>query len=93
MDLFKKKIETMNNKMAIHIYQELNLKHKLSKPEQRQNHGYGEHFDGCQMGEGCGENGWRGEGIKKYEQNCHGYCKIQYRKWSSQRTYMHDPWT
>ena len=20
-------------------------------------------------------------------------CKVQYRKWSRQRTYMHDPWT
>ena len=20
-------------------------------------------------------------------------CKLQYRKWSSQRTYTHDPWT
>ena len=56
----------MNNKMAkMHIYQQLNLKNKLSKQEQRQSHGYGEHFDGCQMGEGVG-NGWRGEGIKKY---------------------------
>ena len=46
----------MNNKMAkIHIYQQLNLKRKLSKPEeQRQNQGYGEGFDGCQMGGGCG---------------------------------------
>ena len=37
----KKKIKTMNNKMAkIHIYQQLNLKNKLSKQEeQRQNHG------------------------------------------------------
>ena len=44
----------MNNKMAkLHIYQQLNLKNKLSKQEEeRQNHGYGEHFDGCQMGEG-----------------------------------------
>ena len=24
---------------------------------QRQNHGYEEHFDGCQMGEGCGGMG------------------------------------
>ena len=42
----------MNNKMAkIHIYQQLNLKNKLSKEEeQRQNHGYRERFDGCQMG-------------------------------------------
>ena len=41
----------MNNKMAkIHIYQQLNLKIKPSKQEgQKQSHGYGEHFDGCQM--------------------------------------------
>ena len=46
----KKKIKTMNNKMAkIHISQQLDLNNKLSKQEeQRQNHGYGEHFDGCQ---------------------------------------------
>ena len=41
----------------------MNLKNKLSKQqEQRQNHGYGEHFDGCQMGEGE-EVRW----IKKYK--------------------------
>ena len=41
----------MNNKMTkIHIYQQLNLKSKLRKQEQRQNHGYRKHFDGCQMG-------------------------------------------
>ena len=46
----------MNNKMAkIQIYQQLNLKNKLSKQEkQRQNHGYREHFDSYQMGEGYG---------------------------------------
>ena len=44
-------IKTMNNKMAkIRIYQQLNLKNKQSKQEQRQNHGYGEHIDGCQIG-------------------------------------------
>ena len=32
------------------MYQQLNLKNTLSKQEQRQNHGYGEYFDGCQMG-------------------------------------------
>ena len=49
--LKKKKIKTMNNKMAkIRIYQQLNLKNKQSKQEQRQNHGYGEHIDGCQIG-------------------------------------------
>ena len=41
----------MNNK-CIHTCQQLTLKNKLSKQEeQRQNHGYGEHFDGCQMGD------------------------------------------
>ena len=39
----------------IHIYQQLNLKNKLSKQEEkRQNHGYRKHFDGCQMGGECG---------------------------------------
>ena len=49
----------MNNTMAkIHIYQQKNLKNKLSEQEQRQNHGHREHFDGCQMG---GEYGGMGE--------------------------------
>ena len=48
----------MNNKMAkMHIYQQLNLKNKLSKQEQRQSHGNGEHLDGCQMGGKCGGMG------------------------------------
>ena len=34
----------------MHINQQLNLKNKLSKQEQRQNHGHGECFDGGQMG-------------------------------------------
>ena len=57
----------MNNKMAkkIQIYQQLNLKNKLSKQkEQRQNHAYKEQFDGCQMGEGWGIEKM---GIKKYK--------------------------
>ena len=55
----------MNNKIAkIHIYQQLNLKNKLSKQEQRQNHGYGEHFDGCQMGGWYGEMGEEVRGLK-----------------------------
>ena len=45
----------MNNKMAkIHVYQQLNLKHQLSKQEkQRQNHGYGEYFDSFLTWEEC----------------------------------------
>ena len=40
----------------MHTSQQLNLKTKLSKQEeQRQNHGYGESFDGCQMGGDVGE--------------------------------------
>ena len=62
----KKKIKTMNNKIAIlHIYQQLNLKNKLSKQEeQRQNHGYREHFDGCQMGGRCGGMGVEVRGLR-----------------------------
>ena len=55
----------MNNKMAkIPIYQQLNLKHKLSKQEQRQNHGHQEHFDGCQMGGECGGMGEEARGLR-----------------------------
>ena len=57
-DLFKKqKINTMNNKIAkIYIYQQIESKNQTKQTEeQRQNHGYGERFDGCQMGGGCGE--------------------------------------
>ena len=45
----------MNNKMALNIHQQLKLKNKVSKQEQRQNHRHGEHFDGCQMGGGMEE--------------------------------------
>ena len=49
----------------IHIYQQLNLKNKLSKQEeQRQNHGYGEHFDGRHMREGCGGMGEEVKGLR-----------------------------
>ena len=40
--------------MAINTYQHLNLKNKVSKQEQRQNHGHREHFDDCQMEGGYG---------------------------------------
>ena len=67
----------MNNKMAIiHIHKQLNLKHKLSKQEeQRQNHVYGEHFDGCQMGGACRGMGEEVRGPRntdKQSQNSHG---------------------
>ena len=41
--------------LVFNIYQQLNLKNNLSEQEeQRQNHGYSEHCDGCQMGRGWG---------------------------------------
>ena len=47
------------------MYQQFYLKNKVSKQEeQRENHEYGERFDGCQMGGGYGE--WvKKWGIKK----------------------------
>ena len=55
----------MNSKMAINIYQQLNLKDKLSKQKEwRQNYGYGEHFDGCQMGGGLGRMGEEVRGLR-----------------------------
>ena len=45
----------------MHIYQQLNLNNILRKQEeQRQNHGYRECFDGCQVGVGV----W-GEWVKR----------------------------
>ena len=48
----------------IQIYQQLNLKNKLSKQEQRQNHGYREHFEGCQMGGEYREMGEEVRGLR-----------------------------
>ena len=47
----------MNNKIAkIYIYQQIESKNQTKQTEeQRQNHGYGERFDCCQMGAGGGE--------------------------------------
>ena len=64
----KKKIKYRNSKMAIRIYQQLNLKYKISEQvEQKQTHRYREHFDSCQMGWRVGGMGEKGEGIKKYK--------------------------
>ena len=50
----------------IHIYQQLNLRNKLSKQEeQRQNHGHREHFDGGQMEGGCGGTGEDVRGVRR----------------------------
>ena len=88
----------MNNKIEkIHIYQPLNPKIKLSKQEQRQSyrgylhHGYGVHFDGCQMGVVCRGMGEEVRGLRNTSrqlQNSHGDVK-----YSGQRTCTHDPWT
>ena len=63
----------------IHIYQQLNLRNKLSKQEeQRQNHGYGKHFDGCQMRVRYGEMVEEVRGLRstnRWLQNNHGDVK------------------
>ena len=47
------------------IYEQLNLKNKLSKQEeQSQNHGYGERFDGGQMGGGYDGMGEEVRGLR-----------------------------
>ena len=46
----------MNIKMTTHNYH-LNLKNKLSKEaEQEQNHRYGDHLEGYQLGRGMGDD-------------------------------------
>ena len=61
------------------MYQQLNLKNKLSKQEeQRQNYGYGEHFDGYQVGVGVGRMGEEVRGLrstKRKLQSSHGDVK------------------
>ena len=42
----------MNNKMAINTYISTIESKKNRQAEQKQNPGYREHFDGCQMGGG-----------------------------------------
>ena len=56
----------MNNKMAkIHIYQQFNLKNKLSKQEEQiQNQGYREHFDGYLMRGVLGRMGKEVRGLR-----------------------------
>ena len=55
----------MYDKMAkIPIYQQLNLKHKLSKQEQRQNHRYKECFDGASWRVGCEGMGEEVRGLR-----------------------------
>ena len=43
----------------------VNLENKINKQaEQKQNHRYREHFDGCQMGEGLGEWAKKVKGLR-----------------------------
>ena len=88
----------MNNKMAINtfIYQHLNIKNKLSKlEEQRQNHGYGEHIDGCQISGQCGGMGEELRGLRSTNRQLQNSRRgVTYnRVWSSQRSYARDPGT
>ena len=53
-------------------------------------------FGELRVGRGKGENEGKGAGIKKYKlvlQNRQGSVIKQFRKWRSERIYMHDPWT
>ena len=56
----------MNSIMAINTYlSTIESKNKLSKQEeQRWKHGYREHFDGCQVGEGFGRMGEEVRGLR-----------------------------
>ena len=57
-DFFKKKIKTMNNKMAINTYLST-----IDSKKQTKNHGYRESFNGCQMRGGCGGMGEEVRGL------------------------------
>ena len=48
----------------IHNYRQLNIKNKLRKqPEQKQNHRYGDHLEGCHLSEGRGGMGKKVQGL------------------------------
>ena len=92
----------MNNKMAINTYcPQLNLKNKLSKQEeQRQNHGYTERFDGCQMGRGCWGMFEEMRGLRSTEQgsigqlqNSHGEVKQSIGNGVAEELILCGPWT
>ena len=56
----------MNNKMVTNTYFSKIESKKQTKQqvEQKWNHGYREHFDGCQMGGGCGGMGEEVRGLR-----------------------------
>ena len=61
----------MNIKVAINsqLLKQLNLKSKLSKQaEQKQNHRYGDHLEGYQLGGGRGRMGEKVHGLKSTNQ-------------------------
>ena len=75
----------------------MNLKNKPSiQVEQEQNHRYGEQWDDGQWSGRSGGMGEKMQGLGSTNwqlQERHSYVKSKYRKWSCQRTYMHDPWS
>ena len=61
----------MNNKMAINTYLSTIESKKQRKQEQRKNHGYGEWFDGGQMGRGCERMGEEVRGLRSTNRQLH----------------------
>ena len=58
----------MHIKMGINSQLSTTESKKLSKQaEQKQNHRYGDHLEGYQLGGGKRANGGKGAGIKKYK--------------------------
>ena len=59
----------MNSKKAINSQlSTTESKNKLSKqPEQKENHKYGDHLEGYQLGEAKGRMGGKGAGVKKHK--------------------------
>ena len=54
-------------------------------------------MEGYQWGGGSGKMGEKVQGIRninvRYKIDRGSLSILKYRKWSSQRTYMYDPWT
>ena len=55
----------MNNGMAINTYlSKIESKNQTKQTGRTENHGYREHFDGYQMGGGCGGMGKEVKGLR-----------------------------
>ena len=93
-------MKTMNNKMAINTcLSTIESKKHTKQEELSQKHGYGKHFDGCQMGGGEGIMSEEVRGLRstnRHLQNSHGDEKYSIGNGAAEElicmTHGHEQW-